>query len=34
MRDLSAGAWRFRIRLVLGVSFLLAGVALQLLHSR
>ncbi|SAK83464.1 hypothetical protein AWB77_04288 [Caballeronia fortuita] len=32
MRELSAGAWRLRIRLILGATFIVAGAVLQALN--
>lgn len=33
MRNDSVGAWRLRVRVILGAAFVAAGVALQLLQS-
>ncbi|MFM0323146.1 hypothetical protein [Caballeronia glebae] len=33
MRNDSVGTWRLRVRMMLGVAFLVAGVMLQLLES-
>lgn len=33
MRNDSIGAWRMRVRMMLGVAFVAAGVTLQLLQS-